>query len=38
MTIFEELRVDHDKQRKLLELLLETTGEAPEREQYYQQL
>ncbi|MGM0629642.1 MAG: hemerythrin domain-containing protein [Pseudomonadota bacterium] len=38
MTIFEELRVDHDKQRKLLELLLETTGEEPERKQYYQQL
>jgi hemerythrin superfamily protein len=38
MTIFEELRVDHDKQRKLLELLLETTGEEQERKQYYQQL
>jgi hypothetical protein len=38
MTIFEELRVDHDKQRQLLDLLLDTSGNEPEREQYYQQL
>ncbi|MBF38796.1 hemerythrin domain-containing protein [Idiomarina sp. UBA4520] len=38
MTIFEELRVDHDKQRQLLDLLLNTSGNEPEREQYYQQL
>ena len=38
MTIFEELRVDHDKQRQLLGLLLDTSGNEPEREQYYQQL
>ncbi|MDV6315842.1 hemerythrin domain-containing protein [Idiomarina sp. HP20-50] len=38
MTIFEELRTDHNKQRKLLELLLGTSGNEPERKQYYQQL
>ncbi|RUO64836.1 hemerythrin domain-containing protein [Idiomarina ramblicola] len=38
MTIFEELRVDHDKQRQLLDILLETEGDAPEREKHYQQL
>ncbi|MCA1767607.1 MAG: hemerythrin domain-containing protein [Idiomarina sp.] len=38
MTIFEELRVDHDKQRKLINLLSETSGDEPERKQYYQQL
>ncbi|MCP1339128.1 hemerythrin domain-containing protein [Idiomarina sp. M1R2S28] len=38
MTIFEELRADHDKQRQLLELLLDTEGDVPERKKHYQQL
>lgn len=38
MTIFEELRADHDKQRQLIELLFDTEGDTPEREKRYQQL
>ena len=38
MKIFEALRKDHDKQRALLKILLETQGESPTRQEYYQQL
>lgn len=38
MKIFEALRRDHDKQRALIKLLLETTGESSTREEYYNQL
>jgi hypothetical protein len=38
MKIFEALRRDHDKQRALIKLLLETKGESSTREEYYEQL
>lgn len=38
MKIFEALRQDHDKQRALLKLLLETKGDSSTRADYYQQL
>ena len=38
MKIFEALRKDHDKQRALLKIILETQGESPTRQEYYQQL
>jgi len=38
MKIFEALRKDHDKQRALLKILLETQGESSTRQEYYQQL
>lgn len=38
MTIFEELRVDHDKQRKLIERLESTQGDEAERRDQFSQL
>ena len=38
MTIFEELRADHEKQRQLLDQLLETTGDEQERRDRFAQL
>jgi hypothetical protein len=38
MKIFEALRKDHDKQRALLKMLLDTQGDSPTRADYYQQL
>lgn len=38
MQIFEALRKDHDKQRALIKLLLDTQGESEVRSSYYQQL
>ncbi|MBF7073436.1 hemerythrin domain-containing protein [Glaciecola sp. MH2013] len=38
MKIFEALRKDHDKQRALVKLLLDTEGKSSVRETYYQQL
>jgi hypothetical protein len=38
MKIFEALRIDHDKQRALVKLLLDTHGESELRSTYYQQL
>lgn len=35
MTIFEELRADHDKQRKLIEQVLETHGASDERDRLF---
>ena len=38
MKIFEALRNDHDKQRALINLLLDTHGKSDVRSEYYQQL
>ena len=38
MKIFEALRNDHDKQRALIKLLLDTTGSSVVRAEYYQQI
>jgi len=38
MKIFEALRKDHDKQRALIKLLLETQGDTSVRGDYFQQL
>lgn len=38
MKIFEELREDHDKQRDLLKILAETSGDTPARREYFDQL
>lgn len=38
MKIFEALRKDHDKQRALIKLLLETSGDTSVREEYFSQL
>jgi hypothetical protein len=38
MKIFEALRKDHDKQRALVKLLLDTQGDSEVRQTYYQQL
>ncbi|GAA0812932.1 hemerythrin domain-containing protein [Colwellia sp. D2M02] len=38
MKIFEALRNDHEKQRALIKLLLDTTGNSAVRAEYYQQL
>jgi hypothetical protein len=38
MKIFEALRKDHDKQRALVKILLETEGDSPTRNEFYQQL
>jgi len=38
MKIFEALRNDHDKQRALINLLLDTHGKSGVRSEYYQQL
>jgi len=38
MKIFEALRKDHDKQRALIKLLLDTHGESETRAEYYKQL
>lgn len=38
MKIFEALRKDHDKQRALIKLLLDTKGDSSTREEYYSQL
>ncbi|WP_426369460.1 hemerythrin domain-containing protein [Pseudocolwellia sp. HL-MZ7] len=38
MKIFEALRNDHDKQRALINLLLNTHGKSDVRNEYYQQL
>jgi ATP-dependent Lon protease len=37
-TIFEELRVEHDKQRELLSELIETSGESEKRKEIFQKL
>ena len=38
MKIFEALRQDHEKQRLLLKILSETSGDTPARREYYQEL
>lgn len=38
MKIFEALRKDHDKQRALIKLLLETKGDSEIRAEYFQKL
>jgi hypothetical protein len=38
MKIFEALRIDHDKQRALVKLLLDTQGNSETRQVYYEQL
>lgn len=38
MKIFEALRQDHEKQRLLLKILSETSGDSPARREYYQEL
>lgn len=38
MKIFEALRNDHDKQRALIKLLLDTQGNSEVREEYYEKL
>lgn len=38
MTIFEALRVSHDRQRRYVEAVLVTQGDTPERKTAYQQL
>lgn len=38
MKIFEALRKDHDKQRALIKLLLDTSGDSSVRADYYAQL
>ncbi|MFW8591611.1 hemerythrin domain-containing protein [Glaciecola sp. 2405UD65-10] len=38
MKIFEALRKDHDKQRALIKLLLETSGDTSVRDEYFTQL
>jgi len=38
MKIFEALRQDHEKQRLLLKILAETSGDTPARREYYQAL
>ncbi|WP_018981623.1 hemerythrin domain-containing protein [Salinimonas chungwhensis] len=38
MKIFEELREDHEKQRSLLKILAETSGDTPARREYFTQL
>lgn len=38
MKIFEALRQDHDKQRALLNLILDTSGDSEVRKEYYAQL
>lgn len=38
MTIFEALRMSHDKQRKYVDAVLRTSGETQERVEAYQQL
>lgn len=38
MKIFDELREDHEKQRTLLKILAETSGDTPARREYYSQL
>lgn len=38
MNIFEALREDHDKQRSLLNILAETSGDTEVRRDYFQQL
>lgn len=37
-TIFESLRDDHDLQRQLIEKLVATTGDSPERSEVFEQL
>ncbi|MEJ6656904.1 MAG: hemerythrin domain-containing protein [Pseudomonas sp.] len=38
MTIFEALRISHDKQREYVDAVLRTSGDTPERVDAYQQL
>lgn len=38
MTIFEELRIDHDKQRELLDILMDTSGNEETREDNFKLL
>ncbi|QJR82481.1 hemerythrin domain-containing protein [Alteromonas pelagimontana] len=38
MNIFEAIRQDHEKQRSLLKILAETSGDTPARQEYYQEL
>lgn len=38
MKIFEALRQDHEKQRLLLKILAETSGDTAARREYYQEL
>lgn len=38
MTIFEELRADHDKQRKMIEQVLATSGASEERDRLFRDL
>ncbi len=38
MKIFEALRQDHEKQRLLLKILCETSGDTQARQEYYQEL
>ena len=38
MTIFEELRTDHDEQRRLVALLVETHGDSDGRDELFEQL
>lgn len=38
MTIFEALRISHDKQRKYVDAVLRTSGDTPQRADAYQQL
>ena len=36
MKIFEALRQDHEKQRLLLKILAETSGNTPARQEYFE--
>ena len=38
MTIFDELRTDHDRQRDLIAALVETQGDSPERAEAFSEL
>lgn len=38
MKIFEELKEDHEKQRSLLKILAETSGDTPARHDYFKEL
>ena len=36
--IFERLKEDHDRHRELLDKLLETTGDSPDRQSLFEEL
>lgn len=38
MTLFEDLRASHDKQRRLLDLLVKTHGDSEDRDELYKRL